>query len=80
MPTTQKNRFIVLQSDTPDFDAGFELGEFTDRKQAKKRMMEQANADLTSGIYLYYCVVEYKVLDVFPNVSQDKPKKKIQKL
>jgi hypothetical protein len=78
MQTTQKNKFIVLQSDTPDFDAGFELGEYSNRKQAKKKMMEQAHVDLTSGIYQYYCVVEYKMLDIFPNVSQDKPKKKIK--
>lgn len=84
MPNLNKNKFIVLQSDTPDFDGAFEIGEFDDRKQAKRRMMEQAHVDLTSNIYLYYCVIEQRTLDVFPNVSQDKPqtkpKTKIQKI
>ena len=78
MPTTQKNSFIVLQSKTPDFNGGFEIGKFTDRKKAKKKMMEQAHVDLTKGVYEFYCLVEQKekVIDIFPNVSQDKPTKK----
>jgi hypothetical protein len=57
---TDSHFFVHVYGDKDCLTGIYTLGEYENKKDAKKAMMNQANNDLTYGCYYFYRIVEQK--------------------